>query len=48
MVADKREQVKIEQNNCIVQSVRLMWSTELVRLGCQLLDDDNVQRNQRV
>lgn len=32
----------------IVQSVRLMWSTELVRLSRQLLDDDNVQRNQRV
>ena len=25
----------------IVQSVRLMWSTELVRLSRQLLDDDN-------
>ena len=48
MVADKREQVKIEQIIVIVQSVRLMWSTGLVRLSCQLLDDDNVQRNQRV
>lgn len=48
MVADKREQVKMNKIIVIVQSVRLMWSTELVRLGCQLLDDDNVQRNQRV
>ena len=47
MVADKREQVKIEQNNCYcsIRAVNVVYGAGAARR--QLLDDDNVARNQR-